>query len=153
MLAIVAMLMPGLAGIRARSQAAAPVRRQTSEAELRKAMRAVADAFAVIEPAIPAPIYLLNSVRGDALARVASSREQLQTVRSFFAGRKREDGVAFADDTIAALDDFRGELARAEPDQAAAIDALAGVMGTCAACHAVYREGDEQTGYRLKAGL
>lgn len=115
-------------------------------------MRAIDAEFSILDAAIPSPAYLLNSVRGDGLTRVAGMTSRMRNVRTFFVERTRDEATRFADRMIAAIEDLRAELARAEPDQAAAIDALDGVKTACAACHAAYREGSKETGFRFKRG-
>jgi cytochrome c553 len=51
---------------------------------------------------------------------------------------------------VAAL---RSELARAEPDQAAAQEEAQYVRTSCAACHDRFREGDATAGFRFKPGV
>jgi len=120
--------------------------------EFEASMTEIGDAFEIIEEMTPSPVYLLNSARGDAIARVDVARPRMDAVRKFFADRKKRDGVEFSDAAIAAIDAFRIELTRTTPDQAAAIEALEEMTRACAACHAVYREGDTINGYRFKAG-
>lgn len=116
------------------------------------AMKVLGDASAIVESAVASPTYLLNSVRGDALTRVGQMRDHLGGVRGFFTVRKLVKGVQQADRTLRTLGDLREELARAEPDQAAAQDAWSEVSSSCAACHAMFREGNERDGYRFRAG-
>lgn len=124
----------------------------STPADFRKAMVAIDAAFGVVEPMVPSQAYLLNSARGDAIGQVAIMRKQMLAVAGFFTVKKEADAVVLARDTIAALEDFDKLLKKAEPDQAMAVEAVADINRTCSACHRVYREGDEQTGFRFKPG-
>lgn len=129
---------------------------QTSEVHLKdfeSSMVAIGEAFDVVEEMTPSPVFLLNSVRGDAIARVDAARQRMESVRKFFADRSKRDGVELADGAMTAMDVFRRELTRATPDQASAIEALENVTRACTACHNVYRAGDKTTGFRFKPGV
>ncbi len=117
-----------------------------------RSMAAAADAFELIEQAVSSNVYLLNSVRGDAITQLETVRKSLAAMRGFFADRKKDDGVAFVDETLAAMGPLRDELTAAEPNQAIAAEAAEHVSQACAACHKVYRDGDLRTGYRFKVG-
>jgi hypothetical protein len=120
--------------------------------DFQSSMIEIGEAFEVIEEMMPSPAYLLNSARGDAIARVDVARTRMEAVRKFFADRNKANGVELSDGTIAAMDVLRRELTRATPDQAAAIEALEDVSRACTACHDAYREGDKDRGYRFKVG-
>ena len=116
-------------------------------------MLRAADAFGVIEPMVPSPVYLLNSARGDAISRLADARRTMESVRTFFEARKMDDAVRLAGKTIAEMEALDDVLSMAEPDQAAAIEVTAAISRACDACHKVYREGDPQRGFRFKDGI
>jgi hypothetical protein len=118
--------------------------------DYKRAMVAMAEALEVIESSTASNIYLLNSVRGDALTRHDTVRERLTAVRTFFFDRRRSDAVRLADAALEALANLRVELAAAEPNGAAASEAVAQLRTRCAACHDVYRAGDSRSGYRFK---
>jgi hypothetical protein len=121
-------------------------------AEFQKSMVAIGEALGLVESLVDSPAYLLNSARGDVITRVAIMRRQMGTVRMFFDARGVRDGVGFANDLLGALGSLEYEVTVAEPDQAAALEALGGVRDACDVCHRAYREGDRQTGYRLTPG-
>lgn len=118
--------------------------------DLKPAMTAIGEAFAIIETATESTLFLLNSVRGDALTRHDVILENLTAVRDFFDRQKKADATTLATDALAALMAVRAELAAAEPDGASAAEAVGELRSKCAACHASQREGDARTGYRLK---
>jgi hypothetical protein len=124
---------------------------ETAFKDFEASMVEIGDAFDVAEQMTPSPAFLLNSVRGDLLARVEAASRRMEHVRMFFAGRKKRDGVELADQAAAALAGFREELTRATPDQTSAVEALDVVARACTACHEVYREGNETVGFRFKA--
>jgi hypothetical protein len=121
--------------------------------DFKKVMVALGAALDILDETISSPAYLLNSARGDGLMRVAEMSSRLPTVRSFFVAHKRDDAVYLIEQTTDAIEALRTELARAEPRQAAAIDALDDLRTACAACHALYREGTKETGFRFKRGV
>jgi hypothetical protein len=109
--------------------------------------------WAIVDEAIEGPTYLLNSVRGDGLTRLDRITANLTAVRTFFNDRSRADAVIAGDDALRAVAALRAELARAEPDQAAAQEEAQLVGDACAACHTRYREGDAAGGFRFKPGI
>lgn len=117
------------------------------------AMVRIDDDWAIVDAAIDGPTYLLNSVRGDGLTRLDRIAAELTAARVFLAERSRTDAATFAQEALLALAMLRAELARAEPDQAAAQEEAQLVRAACAACHDRFREGDGARGYRFKAGV
>ncbi len=131
----------------ARTQAPPP-----TTAEFQESMVAIGEALELVEALVDSPAYLLNSARGDVITRERIMRRQMGTVRMFFEARGVRDGVRYADDLLGALASLEYEVTVAEPDQAAAIEALGDVRDACDVCHRAYREGDRQTGYRFTPG-
>ena len=118
-----------------------------------QAMVRVDEAWDIVSRAIEGPSYLLNSVRGDGLTRLDDIGHTLTGVRGFFLGRSLPEGVTRADRARDAVAELRRELARAEPDQAAAIELMESVRAACTACHGLYREGDAGRGFRFRPGV
>ncbi|MDO8795867.1 MAG: hypothetical protein Q7J25_14740 [Vicinamibacterales bacterium] len=118
-----------------------------------EAMVRVGEDWEIVSTAIEGPTYLLNSVRGDGLTRLDAMGRTLAGVRGFFLGRALPDGVRQADRARDAVAELRVELARAEPDQAAALELVESVRAACATCHRLYREGDADRGFRFKPGV
>jgi cytochrome c553 len=80
-----------------------------------------------------------------------------QTLASTFAGVERfwaqankPDAVMLAQRARAAASDVAA--AATAGDGSRAMKARGTMTATCMPCHGVYREGDAQTGYRIKAG-
>lgn len=122
-------------------------------AGFRAIMRQAGADWAVVAETVDAPIYLLNGARGDALGRVERMRTDFEAVRRFLAGRQQTDAARAVEETLDGLGFMRTTLARAEPDQTEAQEIASAVGRACAACHAVYREGDAAKGFRARAGL
>ena len=118
-----------------------------------EAMVRVDEDWEIVSTAIEGPTYLLNSVRGDGLTRLDTIGRALTGVRGFFLGRALPDGTRRADRARDAIAELRVELARAEPDQAAAVELVESVRAACAACHRLYREGDADRGFRFTPGV
>ena len=121
--------------------------------QFRAAMQRLADVVGTIEAMAPAPIYLLNSARGYAISQLDDARQTMESVRGVFEAKGRENAVRDADAVIAEIEVLDEILSLAEPDQAAAIDAVGAVGRTCQACHDAQREGDPERGYWFKAPI
>ncbi|MEE2636870.1 MAG: hypothetical protein VYE68_06515 [Acidobacteriota bacterium] len=81
--------------------------------------------------------------------RAIRSREQLATTITFWRDRQRPDAVGWLRAALTQLDHLDTELSAEEPD-VITLDAIASELGqTCVACHTVYREPDDQGGYRV----
>jgi len=89
----------------------------------------------------------------EARAVLAGVRRNFVGLERFWVQRKRADAVTIVKDGLTQIDALDRLLAsNAEPS---AIGEASQTFGrtTCAACHKLYREGDEQTGFRFKAGV
>jgi cytochrome c556 len=117
----------------------------STQEDYAKVMKATAQAFGAANKAVG------SGAVADAKPQIATLRENLTAVQAFWVGRKKDDGVAMAKDSLAKVAAL--EKALSGTDQAAAQAAAKELGGTCAACHKAYREGDAQTGYRFKAGV
>jgi cytochrome c556 len=90
----------------------------------------------------------------DARMQVATLRQNFMTLQPFWAQRKKDDAVAIVKDGLSRLDALDKMLGAATVDQAAATMAAKEFGGnTCGACHKLYREGDNQTGFKFKEGV
>jgi hypothetical protein len=69
----------------------------------------------------------------------------------FFAQAKKQDAVMWAQQ--ARMGASETAAAATAGDTAKAQAARSNMTAQCKQCHAVYREGDAQTGYRIKAGV
>ena len=83
--------------------------------------------------------------------RLARAREQLATTITFWRQRDRDDGIGFVRTAIGAMDDLDAAMSMDAVDAAAASGFAADVQATCNACHGVYREPDQEGGFRLRA--
>ena len=87
----------------------------------------------------------------DARTQVATLRQTFRTLETFWAEKKREDGLKIVKDGLSRLDALDKILAAPMPDQMAAQAAAKEFGGnTCGACHKQFREGDNQTGFKFK---
>jgi TolA-binding protein len=89
----------------------------------------------------------------DARMQVATLRQNLATLRTFWTERKRDEAVKIVSEGLTRLDALDKMLAAPAPDQVAAQAAAKEFGGTtCGACHKMLREGDAQTGFRFREG-
>lgn len=120
----------------------------TTMEEYAKLMKSNAQANGALNKAVGSAMY------ADARTQIATLRQNLQTVQPFWAERKREDAVGIIKEGMTRLDALDKMLAGASVDQAAAAAAAKEFGGnTCGACHKLYREGDQQTGFRFRPGV
>ena len=82
---------------------------------------------------------------------LALARQVLASTRPVWETGGEPDAVRMTREAVAALDALDKVLSAGAVDAAAADAALQDVKRACDACHAVHREGDEETGYRRKA--
>ena len=96
----------------------------------------------------------LNKNAGGDLKAASNDAEQLAelfgNVERFFAQHKKQDAVTWAQDARKHAAEAAG--AAAANDQMKAQAAAKNMGGACKQCHGLYREGDQATGYRIKAG-
>ena len=120
----------------------------TTMEEYTKLMKSNAQANGAMNKAIGSGAY------ADARAQIATLRQNLTTLEPFWTQRKRDDAVGIIKDALSRLDALDKMLGAATVDQTAAQAAAKEFGGnTCGACHKLYREGDNQTGFRFKAGV
>jgi len=90
----------------------------------------------------------------DALGDAAKDAQTLATtfgeVERFFQQRNRRDAVTWAQQARISAQEAAG--AATAGDRAKASTAMTTLQQQCSQCHAAYREGDAQTGFRIKAG-
>jgi hypothetical protein len=113
-----------------------------------KIMKANAMANGALNKAIGSGAY------ADARMQVVTLRQNFMTLQPFWAERKKDDAVAILKDGLSRLDALDKTLGAATVDQMAAAAAAKEFGGmVCGACHKLYREGDNQTGFKFKAGV
>ena len=115
--------------------------------DYRKVMKSNAEAGNAIASAMKA------GSNADARKALATVRENYVTLQGFWAERKRSDAVAIVKDGLSQIDAMDKLFAsNADPGTVGKASQQFG-KSTCGGCHALYREGDEETGFRFKAGV
>lgn len=112
--------------------------------EFDRAMKTIGSAILGVNESIASGAYI------DAKAPLALSRQVLASTRPVWETGGDSDAVTLNREAVAALDALDEALSAITVDAAAVAAAVDNVTRACDACHAVYREGDEQTGYRMK---
>lgn len=115
--------------------------------ELEQAMKIIGSSLDVGAKAITTSAY------GDAKAPLVLARQTLASTIPFWGDRKIDNAAKLTRDAVRKLDDIDAALSAMPVDAAAVASAVKAVNDACAACHTIYREGDRQTGYRIKAGI
>lgn len=113
--------------------------------EFDRAMKTIGAEFDGVKQAIASKSYV------EAKIPLALSRQVLASSRPFWDAQQRPNAAKMARDGVAALDALDKALSAKAADAAAVAAALAAVTRACDACHATEREGDQQTGYRIKS--
>ncbi len=90
---------------------------------------------------------------GEAQEVLASVRQNFVALQRFWGERKRADAITIVTEGLKQIDALDQMLAN-ETDLAS-VQKASQEFGrtTCAACHKLYREGDEETGFRFKPGV
>ena len=113
--------------------------------EFDRAMKTVGAALEVAEEALGSASYV------DAKTPLALSRQVLASTRPEWQVLGRPDAVRMNREAVAALDALDKALSATAVDATVVTAALGDVNRACDACHAVHREGDAQTGYRIRS--
>ena len=116
-----------------------------SPEELVRAMKTIGTAFDGVSKAIESKSYV------DAKTPLALSRQILASTRPFWTANQKPDAAKMTRETVAKLDALDKALSSSAVDAAVVAAALQDVNRGCDACHATYREGDPQTGYRIRS--
>jgi len=120
----------------------------TTVEEYSKVMKSNAQANGASNKAIGSGAY------ADAKTQLATLRQNFMALQGFWTEKKRDDAVGILKDGLTRIDALDKILSAPTVDQMAAQAAAKELAGnTCAACHKLYREGDNQTGFRFKAGV
>lgn len=119
----------------------------TTAEEYAKVMRSTSQAFGAVTNTI--------SARGfaEAKAQVALTREGFLALETFWADRKKDDAVQIVKRALTQLNALDKVLAADSVSRADALTPMKEIQGACAECHALYREGDNQRGFRFKPGV
>jgi cytochrome c556 len=95
-----------------------------------------------------------KKIMGGALMDAATDANALATlfgdVEKFWTQYKKQDAVKWAAEARMNASATAG--AAAAGDMAKAQMAADAILASCKQCHGMYREGDQQTGFRIKAG-
>ena len=84
---------------------------------------------------------------------LALARQVVASTRPVWESSQRPDAVRMTRETVVALDALDKVLSGITVDAGAVDVSLQSVKRACDACHETYREGDEETGYRMKTDL
>ncbi len=113
--------------------------------EFDRAMKTIGAAVEGVEEALGSASYV------DAKTPLALARQVLASTRPEWEANGRPDAVRMNREAVAALDALDEALSAATVDAAAVAAAVGDVTRACDACHATYREGDAQVGYRIRS--
>ena len=119
--------------------------RVVSLEEFDRAMKTIGTAIEGVHQAIGSDAYV------DAKTPLALSRQVLASTRPVWDTNHEPDAVRMTREAVATLDALDEVLSANAVDAAAVAAAVQDVTRACDACHATYREGDQQTGYRIKS--
>ena len=103
------------------------------------------------------PTYqeLRKKVEAGATADAAKDAQQLAelfgNVERFWAQHKKADAVKWAEQARTYASDAAGAAATGNAEKART--AANNMAGMCKQCHSAYRQGDAQTGFRIKPGV
>ena len=106
-------------------------------------MKTIGTAFDGVRQAVGSRSYV------EAKTPLALSRQVLASTRPWWTTRHESDAETMVKGTVAKLDALDKVLASNAVDAASVAAAVQDVTRACDACHAKYREGDRQTGYRM----
>ena len=113
--------------------------------EFDRAMKTIGAALEATEEALGSASYV------DAKTPLALSRQVLASTRPEWQALGEPDAVRMNREAVAALDALDRVLSAATVDAAAVAAAYGDVNRGCDACHAAYREGDAESGYRIRS--
>ena len=113
--------------------------------EFDRAMKTIGTAIEGVNQAIVSKSYV------DAKTPLALSRQVLASTRPVWEAKQEPDAVRMNREAVVTLDALDTALSAIAVDAAAVAAAVGDVTRACDACHATYREGDQQTGYRIKS--
>ena len=109
-----------------------------------EAMKTIGAAIEGVEEAVGSGSFV------DAKTPLALARQVLASTRPELQALGLPDAVRMNREAVAALDVLDVALSPATVDAAAVAAAVEDVTRTCDACHAVHREGDLRSGYRIR---
>jgi len=113
--------------------------------EFDRAMKTIGTAIEGVNQAIESKSYV------EAKTPLALSRQVLASSGPVWETKREPDAVKKTREAVATMDALDKALSADVVDAAAVAEAVEDVTRACNACHTMYREGDEQTGYRIKS--
>jgi hypothetical protein len=118
----------------------------TTSEEYTEAMRMTSTAFAAVRTALSAANF------ADAKEKLATTREGFTALETFWVAKKRDDAIEIVRTALAQIDEIDALLEVERPSRADTLATARMVQRACESCHALYREGEPETGFRFKAG-
>ena len=113
--------------------------------EFDRAMKTIGTAFDSTQELIGSSSY------EDAKAPLALARQTLASTRPVWETTNETDAVKMTREAVGTLDELDRVLSAITIDAVAVAAAVDNVNRGCDSCHAQFREGDEQSGYRMKS--
>jgi cytochrome c556 len=104
-------------------------------------------AFAAVRTALSAANF------ADAKEKLATTREGFTALETFWVAKKRDDAIEIVRTALAQIDEIDALLEVERPSRADTLATARMVQRACESCHALYREGEPETGFRFKAGV
>ncbi len=119
----------------------------TTVEEYAKVMKSNAQANGAMNKAIGSAAY------ADARTQLMTLKQNFTMLQAFWTEKKQDAAIGIVKDGLTKIDALDKMLAAATPDQQATQAAAKELQGACGACHKMYREGDNQTGFHFKPGI
>ena len=119
----------------------------TTVEEYAKVMKSNAQANGAMNKAIGSAAY------ADARTQLMTLRQNFTMLQAFWTEKKQDAAIGIVKDGLTKIDALDKMLGAATVDQQGAQAAAKELQGACGACHKMYREGDNQTGFRFKPGI
>ena len=113
--------------------------------EFDRAMKTIGASIDAVDESVAAESYM------EAKTPLALARQVLASTRPVWETAEQPDAVRMTREAVAALDALDKVLSANTVASAEAAASVQEVKRACDACHAVHREGDEETGYRMKS--
>ena len=129
----------------AASAALAAAQKVVGPDEFDRAMKTIGAAMDGTREAIGSESYI------DAKTPLALARQTLASTRPAWETDEEPAAVRMTREAVGTLDALDKALSARDADPAAVAAAVDDVDRACDACHTTYREGDEQTGYRIRS--
>ena len=119
----------------------------TTVEEYAKVMKSNAQANGAMNKAIGSAAY------ADARTQLMTLRQNFTMLQAFWTEKKQDAAIGIVKDGLTKIDALDKMLGAATVDQQGAQAAAKELQGACGACHKMYREGDNQTGFHFKPGI